>query len=75
MSALSRCGDIEQCRTPLGVPNWEVVDTLWGILHCSMSSHRDAFKTHIVQGGFPATCVWFRVGVRVGVRVEVRVRV
>ena len=30
-------GDIRQRRTPLAVPNWEVVDTLWGVLHCSMS--------------------------------------
>ena len=49
----SHCGDIEQCKTPLGVPKWEVVDTLWGVLHCSMSPP-GVFLAHIVQGGGPS---------------------
>ena len=44
-------GDIEQCRTPLGVPNWEVADTLRSVLHCSMSPQRIFIEAHIGQGG------------------------
>ena len=39
-------------RTPLGVPNGEVVDTLWGVLGCSMSPQRFFKSRHCARGGW-----------------------
>ena len=39
----------------IGVPNREVVDTMWGLLRCSIPPQR-WFCVHIVQGWVPATC-------------------
>ena len=42
-------GDIEQYSTQLDVPNSEVDDTSWVVLHWSMSPH-GLFYAHVVQG-------------------------